>query len=488
MQCVLIANRGEIAVRIIGALRELNIKSALVVSDPDRESLAADMADIVLPIGGQTALESYLDVNKILQAAKQVGADGIHPGYGFLSEKVELVEACEKAGIKFIGPSKAAIEIMGDKIKSRQLMISGDVPVVPGFELNESGGAADILEEARKIGFPLMVKAASGGGGKGMRTVRDEQGLMSAIESCQREAGSSFSDSRVFVEKLIENPRHIEIQVFGDSKGNIVHLNERECSIQRRHQKVIEEAPASFDLRDLRSEMGEVAIKAAKLVDYEGAGTVEFIYSSSGDFYFLEMNTRLQVEHPVTELTHGVDLVKTQIRVACGDPLPWNQADLKSKGHALEVRLYAEDPLQNFMPNPGTIVKLKWPLERDWLRLDIGVKEYSKVSPFYDPMIAKLIVLADTRQQAIERMIGVLGELQIFGVITNQSFLIKILSQDKFQSGEIHTSFIEDMKLEQSLRSKLENTLEAFFSLAPALHARNASLADDHAFKVGGYE
>ncbi len=486
MQCVLIANRGEIAVRIIGALRELNIKSALVVSDPDRESLAADIADIVLPIGGQTALESYLDVNKIMQAAIQVGADGIHPGYGFLSEKVELVEACEKAGIKFIGPGKAAIEIMGDKIKSRQLMISGDVPVVPGFELNESGESADILEEGRKIGFPLMVKAASGGGGKGMRAVRDEKDLMSAIESCQREAGSSFSDSRVFIEKLIENPRHIEIQVFGDSKGNIVHLNERECSIQRRHQKVIEEAPASFDLRDLRSQMGEVAIKAAKLVDYEGAGTVEFIYSSSGNFYFLEMNTRLQVEHPVTELTHGVDLVSTQIRVARGESLPWNQVDLKSKGHALEVRLYAEDPLQNFMPTPGTIVKLKWPLERDWLRLDIGVKEYSKVSPFYDPMIAKLIVQADTRQQAIERMIGVLGELQIFGVITNQAFLIEILSQDKFQSGDIHTSFIEDMKLEQSLRSKLENTLEAFFSLAPALHARNAKLDHDHAFKVGG--
>ncbi len=484
MQCVLIANRGEIAVRIIKALRDLNIKSALVISDPDRESLAANMADIVLPIGGQTALESYLDVNKILQAAKQVKADGIHPGYGFLSEKVELVDACEKAGIKFIGPGRKAIEIMGDKIKSRQLMISGGVPVVPGFELNNSMAAANILEEVHRVGFPIMVKAASGGGGKGMRAVHNEQDLISSIESCRREAISSFSDSRIFIEKLIENPRHIEIQIFGDSRGNIVHLNERECSIQRRHQKVIEEAPASFDLMDLRSQMGEVAVKAAKLVDYEGAGTVEFIFSPSGDFYFLEMNTRLQVEHPVTELTHGVDLVSTQIKVADGNSLPWSQADLKPKGHALEVRLYAEDPLQDFMPTPGTILDLNWPKERDWLRLDIGVQKFSKVSPFYDPMIAKLIVLADNRMQAIERMLRVLGELEIVGVVTNQAFLIEVLSQAKFRSGDIHTSFIQDTEIVQSLRSKLENSLEIFLSLAPALHRRDAKLDNDHAFKV----
>ncbi len=486
MQCVLIANRGEIAVRIIDTLRQLNIKSALVVSDPDRESLAAELADIVVPIGGQSALESYLDVNKILQAAKKVDADGIHPGYGFLSEKVELVEACEQANIKFIGPSKKAIEIMGDKIKSRQLMISGNVPVVPGFDLHESGDIGVVMEQARKLGFPLMVKAASGGGGKGMRAVYEEKDLNGAIESCQREAGSSFSDSRVFIEKLIENPRHIEIQVFGDSRGNIVHLNERECSIQRRHQKVIEEAPASFDMGELRLRMGDVAVKAAKLVEYEGAGTVEFIYSSEGDFYFLEMNTRLQVEHPVTELTHGVDLVMAQIRVAGGEPLTWSQEELRPKGHALEVRLYAEDPLRDFMPTPGEIVKLNWPRKRDWLRLDVGVKEYSKISPFYDPMIAKLIVHADTRYQAIDRMIKVLGELQIYGVITNQSYLIEILSQNEFQKGNINTSFIEYMEIEKGLRKKLESNLSAFLSIAPAIHNRDANLDTEHPFKVGG--
>ena len=485
MQCVLIANRGEIAVRIIDTLRKLNIKSALVVSDPDKESLAADLADIVVPIGGQSALESYLNVDKILDAAKKVDADGIHPGYGFLSEKVELVEACEQAGIKFIGPSKKAIEVMGDKIKSRQLMLSGDLPVVPGFELSESADIEVVKEQARKIGFPIMVKAASGGGGKGMRAVYDEKNWNEAIESCQREAGSSFSDSRVFIEKLIENPRHIEIQIFGDSKGNIVHLNERECSIQRRHQKVIEEAPASFDMGELRSRMGDVAVKAAQLVDYEGAGTVEFIYSAEGDFYFLEMNTRLQVEHPVTELTHGVDLVTAQIRVACGELLPWSQEELRPKGHALEVRLYAEDPLRDFMPTPGEIVKLKWPLKRDWLRLDVGVKEFSKVSPFYDPMIAKLIVHADTRYQAIDRMIEVLGELQIYGVITNQSYLIEILSQNEFQKGNINTSFIENMEIEKGLRQKLESNLSAFLSIAPAIHNREANLDAEHPFKVG---
>lgn len=486
MQCVLIANRGEIAVRIIETLRRLNITSALVVSEPDVDSLAADLADVVVPIGGQSALESYLDVDKIIQAAKKVNADGIHPGYGFLSEKVELVQACEQAGIKFIGPSRKAIEIMGDKIKSRQLMISGDVPVVPGFELNESEDLDLLMDQAHKIGFPLMVKAASGGGGKGMRAVHDEKDLIDAIESCRREASSSFSDSRVFVEKLIENPRHIEIQVFGDSQGNIVHLNERECSIQRRHQKVIEEAPASFDMGELRFQMGEVAIKAAQLVDYEGAGTVEFIYSTEGDFYFLEMNTRLQVEHPVTEFTHGVDLVSAQIKVACGESLTWAQKELNPRGHALEVRLYAEDPLKDFMPTPGEIVKLVWPRKRDWLRLDAGVKEYSKVSPFYDPMIAKLIVHGDTRSQAIDRMIKVLGELQIYGVVTNQSYLIEILLQEEFQRGNISTSFIQTMQIEKGLRKKLESNLSAFFSLAPAVHNRHSNLDTEHPFKAGG--
>lgn len=486
MKCILVANRGEIAVRIIKALKSLNIRSALVVSDPDVNSLAAQLADIVVPIGGNTALESYLRVDKIIEAAKQVNADGVHPGYGFLSEKLELVEACEVAGIKFIGPSKLAIEIMGDKIKSRQLMISGDVPVVPGFELESKIGEVEILDSARKLGFPVMVKAASGGGGKGMRSVYSEDSLIEAITSCRREADSSFSDSRVFIEKLIEKPRHIEIQIFGDSQGNIFHLNERECSIQRRHQKIIEEAPASFDLGELRSRMGEVAIQAAKLVKYEGAGTVEFIYSADGQFYFLEMNTRLQVEHPVTEMTHDIDLVETQIRVARGEELTWKQEDIIPKGHSIEVRLYAEDPLKDFMPTPGTILNLNWPNQESWLRIDTGVDVGSTVTSFYDPMIAKLIVWGANRGQAVQRMVMALQKLSLLGLKTNQAYLISILKHQSFVEGNIHTDSLNEMNIEKALLASLEAKLEVFMGITAALQNKETSLEVDHAFKVGG--
>lgn len=488
MKCILIANRGEIAVRIIKALRLLNIRSAIIVSDPDIDSLAAKMADVVVPIGGQSALESYLNAEKVMRAVQQVGADGVHPGYGFLSEKLELLEACEKSAVRFIGPGKEAIEVMGDKIKSRQLMLSGNIPVVPGFELESDDDSTSILDKARTVGFPVMVKAAAGGGGKGMRAVYSESNLMDAVESCQREAASSFSDSRVFIEKLIEKPRHIEIQVFGDAQGNIFHLNERECSIQRRHQKIIEEAPASFDCADLRAQMGAVAIEVARLVQYQGAGTVEFIYADDGQFYFLEMNTRLQVEHPVTEMTHNLDLVEAQIRVARGEALPWNQNHLKPRGHALEVRLYAEDPLQDFRPNPGRILKIEWPDQRDWLRIDSGVQSGNEVTPFYDPMIAKLIVWGINRPQAVERMLEALKELQILGIKTNQAYLIQILQNEQFRKGQIHTGSLDEMQIESELAHQLERKLEIFMSLAPALHRKDSELDRNHAFKVGGMQ
>jgi 3-methylcrotonyl-CoA carboxylase alpha subunit len=457
MKRVLIANRGEIAVRILRSLREMNLESVLVYAEPDRDSLAVEMADIALALNGVSALETYLDLDKIMDLARFAKVDAIHPGYGFLSEKPELVAACEKAGILFIGPDSNAIRVMGDKLASKALMEEGGVPTVPSFLVTDLvREASSLVEKGERLGYPLMVKAVSGGGGKGMRRVDFATELISACEACSREAQGAFSDGRIFVEKYIENPRHIEIQVFGDGQSPIVHLNERECSIQRRHQKIIEECPAPGISKALREEIGEVAIRAASLVNYTSAGTVEFILAPDGQYYFLEMNTRIQVEHPVTELCHNVDLVKEQLRVAGGASLSFANQVLEPRGHALECRLYAEEPLGDFRPASGKILILKWPQNIDGLRIDTGVCEGSSISIHFDPMIAKLITHGKDRKQAIERMILALRETVILGLETNQSFLLTILEDSAFQAGEIHTGFLEAHNLDAKLRSRME--------------------------------
>ena len=456
MKRVLIANRGEIAVRILRSLREMGLESVVVFAEPDRSSIAVEMADIALSLEGTTALETYLSVPKIMDLALEAKVDAIHPGYGFLSEKIELVRACEKAGIQFIGPSSKAIETMGDKLASKALMQEGGVPVVPSFLVADISQQSDaLLEKAKNLGYPLMVKAASGGGGKGMRRVEASDDLIAACQACSREAQGAFSDERIFVEKFIENPRHVEIQVFGDGQSPIMHLNERECSIQRRHQKIIEECPAPGISPSLREEMGQVAVRAASLVDYTSAGTVEFILAPDGQYYFLEMNTRIQVEHPVTELCHNVDLVREQLNVAMGEKLSFVDSRPKLQGHAIECRLYAEEPLGDFRPASGRIRVLKWSDGIEGLRIDTGVHEGSTVSIHFDPMIAKLITHGKDRKEATVRMIRALKETVVLGVETNQCFLLTVLEDPAFERAALHTGFLEANDLDQKLRDKM---------------------------------
>jgi acetyl-CoA carboxylase, biotin carboxylase subunit len=391
---VLIANRGEIAVRIIRACRELGIGTVAVYSDADREALHVRMADEAYEIGPAPSRESYLVVEKILGVAKKSGAEAIHPGYGFLSERSHFAKACKEAGVTFIGPSPEAIDAMGDKVEARKRVIAANVPVVPG-----SPGTLDseeaIVEGAKKIGFPVMLKAAAGGGGKGMRLVRSEDEIQAAARAARSEAKSSFGDDRVYVERFVDQPRHVEVQVLGDTHGNVVHVYERECSIQRRHQKVIEESPSPVTDPKMREEMGKVAVAAAKSVNYVGAGTVEFLVDSKRNFYFLEMNTRIQVEHPITEMVTGIDLVRTQIEIAAGGKLPFKQEDIKQRGWAVECRIYAEDPAKNFFPAPGKIWTLREPSGLG-IRNDSGVYEGFEVSIHYDPMISKLVAWGAT--------------------------------------------------------------------------------------------
>ncbi|MCO4781880.1 MAG: ATP-grasp domain-containing protein [Candidatus Cloacimonetes bacterium] len=443
---VLIANRGEIAVRIIKSLRENNIESVVVVSDVDKNSMAAKLADYVYEIGGQSAAESYLVVDKIIEACKHYEVDAVHPGYGFLSEKLELLEECSKNNIKFIGPKKEAIEVMGDKILSKSKMAAVGVPTIPGFiiESKDLLDPEELLQKVAVIKYPVMIKASAGGGGKGMRRVDSEDSFIESCMSCQREAMSSFSDDRIFVEKFIENPRHIEFQVFGDDFGNIEHINERDCSIQRRNQKVIEECPSPRFSEDLRAEMGNMAIKCAKSVDYVNAGTVEFIVSEKNEFFFLEMNTRLQVEHPVTEMTHKVDLVKEQILVAGGFELSFCAEDKVIKGHSIECRVYAEEPLNNYAPSAGKLLRCTFPQESENVRIDTGVRSLDEISIYYDPMICKIITTGNTRKDAIAYMINAIKDTTIFGVETNLSFLLDILTEDKFIAGEYNTKYLED--------------------------------------------
>jgi len=441
---VLVANRGEIAVRILRGLREMGIRSAVIYSEPDRLGLPVLLADEAYPIGPAPSRESYLRGEAIVQLAKEIGADAIHPGYGFLSERASFAHLCRDAGVIFIGPSPEAIDAMGSKVESRRLMIAAGVPVVPGGKDPlpdlESAAAA-----AEAIGYPVMLKAAAGGGGKGMRMIPSAAELASSYRAARSEAAASFGDDTVYLEKLIVDPRHIEIQVMGDLHGRVVSLGERECSLQRRHQKVVEEAPSSVVTPELRRRMGEAAVKAASAVGYSNAGTCEFLFDRSGNFFFLEMNTRLQVEHPVTELVTGIDLVHTQIRVAEGEPLGPefdNVENLQPRGHAVEVRLYAEDPFQRFAPSPGKIEILRWP-DGPGVRVDSGVYEGSEISIHYDPMVAKLIVWAADREQALNRLERALAELRVEGIRTTAPLFRALLADQDFRSGNLDIGMLD---------------------------------------------
>jgi acetyl-CoA carboxylase, biotin carboxylase subunit len=440
LQKVLIANRGEIALRVIRACRELGIGTVAVFSEVDRRAPHVLAADEAVLLGPAPAAESYLRIDRIIEVALERGCDAVHPGYGFLAERAPFARAVEEAGLTFVGPPASAIDAMGDKTRARQAMIAADVPVVPGT----AEALADVdeaLEVAAEVGYPIMLKAAAGGGGKGMRIVREPGELAGAFESASREAQSAFGDGSVYIERFLDGPRHIEIQVLADAHGTILHLGERECSIQRRHQKMIEEAPSPVVDQDLRDRMGAAAVAAARAVDYRNAGTVEFLYQD-GQFFFLEMNTRIQVEHPVTELVTGADLVQWQLRIAGGERLDLVQEDIQWRGHAIECRITSEDPANGFLPSSGTITLLQ-PPGGPGVRWDGGVQEGDQVSLFYDPMLAKLVVHAATRELAIERMIRALAELRVVGVETSAPFHRRVLLEPDFRAGRIDIRYID---------------------------------------------
>ena len=437
---ILIANRGEIAVRVIRACHEMGIWTVAVYSDADREAMHVRYAREAYPIGPPPSTESYLRIDKILDVARRSGAQAIHPGYGFLAENAEFARACEEAGIVFIGPPPEAMEAMGNKVRAREIMKKARVPVVPGSPAL-SGDPDQAARIAADIGFPVLLKAAAGGGGRGMRIVKDPEDLPSLLEQARSEAESAFGDGTVFVEKFVERPRHIEVQVVADSRGGCIHLGERECSIQRRHQKLIEECPSPVVDAATRKKIGAMAVKAAKAVGYIGAGTVEFLRDEDGSFYFMEMNTRLQVEHPVTEMVAGVDLVKMQIRVASGQELPFTQSKISMRGHAIECRIIAEDPAHNFMPSPGTIRGLRVPTGPG-VRDDGGIYAGYTVPVNYDPLLSKLIAWGRDREEAIARMARALDEYRIDGIKTSISFHRKVMEHPAFRSGDFDTGFV----------------------------------------------
>ncbi|MFE4075819.1 acetyl-CoA carboxylase biotin carboxylase subunit [Peribacillus sp. YIM B13477] len=436
---ILIANRGEIASRIIRTCKRLGILTVAVHSEADSDSPFVGLADEAYLLGGPRVQESYLNVNKILEIAKETGAEAIHPGYGFLSENADFARSCEEAGLIFIGPKPEIIQQMGNKVEARKKMEQAGLPLVPGFSrpLIDSAEAAAVAE---KIGYPVMLKAAAGGGGIGMQAVANEDELIKAFEGNQKRAQLFFGNGDMFIEKLIEKPRHIEIQVLADSLGNAVYLWERECSVQRRHQKVVEEAPSSFLDEETRNRMGMAAVKAVKSIGYSNAGTLEFLVDADKNFYFLEMNTRLQVEHPVTEEITGLDLVEQQIKIASGSKLDFTQSEIKQDGHSIEVRIYAEDP-KTFYPAPGRITTMKLP-EGEGIRHELAVHGTSVVSHFYDPMIAKLVVSGDSRDKAIERLSEALASYKIEGIKTNLPLLMEIISHEAFSQGDTTTDFI----------------------------------------------
>lgn len=472
---ILIANRGEIALRIIRACKEMNIKSVAVYSEADKTSPHTKYADEAYYIGESPSSESYLNQNKIISLAKQVGADAVHPGYGFFSENAEFIKALEDAGITFIGPSSSSVKMMGIKTAARQLMSQYKVPIVPGTTLPIKS-VSEGLEEAVKIGFPILLKAAAGGGGKGMKLVSTQNEFASSLESAQREALKFFADDSVYIEKYIENPKHIEVQIFGDKLGNYVHIFERECSIQRRHQKIIEEAPSSFVDNKTRKKITQAAINAAKACGYYNAGTIEFLMDKYSNFYFLEMNTRLQVEHPVTEMISGLDLVKEQINVAAGNKLSFKQEDLKIYGHAVEARIYAEDPENNFLPSTGKLIEFQSP-SGPGIRVDAGFTRGSIISLYYDPLIAKLAAWGKTREEAIARLKRALAEFQIAGVTTNIPLLKAVCDNYFFKKGEFDINFVEK-EFADGLQSKTASSEEienAAAIISALLKARSTS-------------
>jgi acetyl-CoA carboxylase biotin carboxylase subunit len=438
---LLIANRGEIALRIMRSAREMGISTVAVFSEADRNALHVRYADESICIGPPPSSESYLKIENMIAAARESGADAIHPGYGFLSENAGFAKRCEEEGLIFIGPSPAAIELMGSKLAAKAAVAKFGVPLVPGTAepITDIEAAKKIAAE---IGYPILIKASAGGGGKGMRIVESSALFSQQMERAISEAISAFGDGSVFIEKYITNPRHIEFQIFGDKHGDVVHLFERECSIQRRHQKVVEEAPSSILTEEKRQRMGEAAISVAKAAGYYGAGTVEFILDENLDFYFLEMNTRLQVEHPVTEMVTGLDLVKLQIRIATGEKLPFHQDELEWRGHAIEARVYAEDPANNFLPDIGNLKTYKRP-QGHGIRVDDGFEQGMDIPYYYDPMIAKLICHADNRNEAIQKMIRAIGEYEITGLETTLGFCDFVMKHEAFRSGNFDTNFVE---------------------------------------------
>jgi acetyl-CoA carboxylase biotin carboxylase subunit len=465
MKKILVANRGEIALRIMRSAKEMGIATVAVYSEADRNALHVRYADEAVCIGPPPSNKSYLLGNRIIEVCKELGVDGIHPGYGFLSENAAFATEVEKAGITFIGPSAHAMDIMGDKLSAKAAVRKYDIPMVPGTE-----GAVNDLNEAitvaRQIGFPILIKASAGGGGKGMRVVHEEKDVEEQMNLAISEATSAFGNGAVFIERYVGSPKHIEIQVLADKHGNVVHLFERECSVQRRHQKVVEEAPSAILTPEVRHRMGECAKDVARACDYVGAGTVEFLVDTDLNFYFLEMNTRLQVEHPVTEMITGVDLVKMQIRVAMGEVLPFKQEDLQIRGHAIESRVYAEDPTNNFLPDIGKLTRYQRP-QGPGVRVDDGFEEGMDIPIYYDPMIAKLAVHADTRLEACDRMIRAIDEYRISGVQTTLSFCKFVMGHEAFRSGKFDTHFVQ-----QHFKPEyLERTDEAEMELAAIISA-----------------
>ena len=465
---VLIANRGEIAVRIMATCREMGIRTVAVYSEADSNALHVREADEAYCIGSAPASQSYLRIDAILDVANKSGAQAIHPGYGFLSENTAFVEACEQAGIVFIGPPASAMRLMGSKIAAKQLAQSVNAPIIPGYN-GASQDEAILRAEAERIGFPLLIKASAGGGGKGMREVHHPVDFVEQLAGAQREAVASFGDGTVFLERLIQQPRHVEIQILGDSHGNLIHLGERECSIQRRHQKIVEESPSVALTPTLRAEMGTAAVRIAKAAGYINAGTMEFILDNDRQFYFLEMNTRLQVEHPVTELVTGIDLVRHQLLIAAGEPLHITQEQISPRGHAIEVRLYAEDPAQHFIPSTGVITRFI-PPHGPGIRIDSGIESGNEITQFYDPMIAKVIVYGENRPAAIARMQEALAHTVVFGVKTNAPLLYDIMAHPAFQEGETHTSFLTEHSLLNNTATQTDASLPGDALIAAGLY------------------
>ncbi|MDI6808992.1 MAG: acetyl-CoA carboxylase biotin carboxylase subunit [Candidatus Eisenbacteria bacterium] len=443
---ILIANRGEIALRIMRACQELDIETVAVYSEADKDALHVRLADESVCIGPPPSSESYLNMPRIITAAELTNAEAIHPGYGFLAENPDFAEVCESCGIKFIGPSSEMIRQMGDKALARKLMADAGVPVIPGSE-GEVSSLDEAAELAKNLGYPVMIKAVNGGGGKGMRVARDEISLRTGIPTAQAEAEAAFNSRAIYLEKLIEDPRHIEFQILGDSRGNLIHLFERDCSLQRRHQKLLEECPSTFLTPELRKTMGEAAVTGARNIGYESAGTIEFLVDSNSHFYFMEMNTRIQVEHPVTEQVIGIDLLKEQLRIAAGDTISLGQEDIQIRGHSIECRINAESPERSFMPSPGRIAFFH-PPGGPGIRVDTHIYSGCQVPPYYDSMIAKIIATGKDRDESIRRMRRALHECVVEGVETTIPFHLRILSNEKFISGSVTTAFVEDLMKE----------------------------------------